>query len=205
MSRISPEAPVPVVDLEQETWSPGGMANAAVNASALDGTVVPIGIFGDDFEGERLASEFRDLYIWEVGLVRGRRRKTTVKTRILGGSQQIVRVDVENRAPLDGLMERNIIELIRDRGLLRIGRGGGGRQSATRLSLRIGNECDAGSGDGAYAAIALSRQSSADFAAIRIEESNQRSDFSGFTRYDNRLTAGIIIGDSNQRRGWASG
>lgn len=91
------------------------MANASVNAASLGATVFPIGIIGDDFEGKRLASELSNFRIWDAGLVRDRHRKTTVKTRILAGSQQIVRVDVENRAPLDSLLERKVIKLIQDR------------------------------------------------------------------------------------------
>src|SRR5688572_13096754 len=103
--RISPEAPVPVVEVARETYHLGGAGNVAANISALGANPVPIGLVGDDPAAQRLSGLFVDLGIEPSGLVSESGRPTTVKTRIVAHNQQIVRADRENRSPLSE--ERN--------------------------------------------------------------------------------------------------
>ena len=97
--RISPEAPVPVVEVEDETRSPGGAANVALNVKALGGQPLAIGVIGSDEAGRRLGGLLDDHGI-RSGLVIDNGRPTTVKTRILAHGQQVVRADREDRRAL---------------------------------------------------------------------------------------------------------
>jgi D-beta-D-heptose 7-phosphate kinase/D-beta-D-heptose 1-phosphate adenosyltransferase len=103
--RISPEAPVPVVEVARETYHLGGAGNVAANISALGAKPVPVGLVGDDTAAQRLSKLFADQGIETSGLVAEPGRPTTVKTRIVAHHQQIVRADRENRSPLSE--ERN--------------------------------------------------------------------------------------------------
>jgi D-beta-D-heptose 7-phosphate kinase/D-beta-D-heptose 1-phosphate adenosyltransferase len=98
--RISPEAPVPVVEVARESYHLGGSGNVAANLSALDAVPVPVGLVGDDLAARRLATLLTEHGIEPSGLVCDAGRPTTVKTRIIAHSQQIVRADRESRAPL---------------------------------------------------------------------------------------------------------
>src|SRR5437867_1584345 len=94
--RISPEAPVPVVEVVDETYRLGGSANVAANIRSLQGTPVPIGVLGRDSASDRLLELLRNGDIEISGLVRDQ-RPTTVKTRIIAHNQQVVRTDRESR------------------------------------------------------------------------------------------------------------
>src|SRR5512137_569603 len=74
VSRISPEAPVPVVEIKTESTRLGGAANVASNIASLGGTPVPLGVIGNDFEGDRLREEFRALGSPVGGLIVDRER-----------------------------------------------------------------------------------------------------------------------------------
>lgn len=100
VDRISPEAPVPVVRLEREELKLGGAANVAHNIRALGAEVALISVAGEDDLASRLEQMLRDRGIDTSGLLRLADRPTTVKTRIVAGSQQIVRTDVESTQPL---------------------------------------------------------------------------------------------------------
>jgi len=100
-TRISPEAPVPVVLAEQHSDIPGGAANVAANVSALGGIPVLCGIIGDDLAGQRLVQALVSRGIEDRFLVRLPNRKTTLKTRVMAHHQQIVRIDVETTEELD--------------------------------------------------------------------------------------------------------
>ncbi len=99
VSRVSPEAPVPVVEVTRESWYPGGAANVARNLKEFAGAVHLMALTGADAEGERL----RQLLIGEgIGvecLAEDAGRRTTVKTRIVARQQQVVRVDRERWMP----------------------------------------------------------------------------------------------------------
>src|SRR5205823_2474191 len=97
--RISPEAPVPVVEVTNETYRLGGSANVAANARALDGTPISIGVIGRDSAGDRVVTLMQETGIETSGLIRND-RPTTMKTRIIAHSQQVVRADRETRQPV---------------------------------------------------------------------------------------------------------
>lgn len=100
--RISPEAPVPVVEVHERSTVPGGAANAAAGIVALGGSAILAGVVGSDPDGAALRSAIDRQGIDGSGVVSDASRPTTVKTRIIGGNQQVVRADVERSRPLDG-------------------------------------------------------------------------------------------------------
>jgi D-glycero-beta-D-manno-heptose-7-phosphate kinase len=102
VDRISPEAPVPVVEVERETFTLGGAGNVAANLLALGAEPVLVGVVGDDDDGGRLMETLRQRGVPVGGVVRDRTRPTTVKTRIIAHAQQVVRADRESRADLEG-------------------------------------------------------------------------------------------------------
>jgi rfaE bifunctional protein kinase chain/domain len=95
VSRISPEAPVPVVQLEKTSLVPGGAANVAVNIAALGATPHLIGVVGDDDEGKFLSEILNKSNISPDLLLKLEERPTTVKTRIVAHNQHVVRIDNE--------------------------------------------------------------------------------------------------------------
>ena len=100
VSRISPEAPVPVVAVRDHSFTLGGAGNVANNLRALGASVAFVGGIGDDAEGERLRAMFDDLGVDARGLVTLSDRPTTRKTRIVAHNQQVVRADWESTVPL---------------------------------------------------------------------------------------------------------
>jgi len=110
VSRISPEAPVPVVEIRTETTCLGGAANVAANIRSLTGIPVPLGVLGDDFEGKRLREEFRMLGSPTSGLVVDKNRPTCVKTRIIAHHQQVCRTDREDRSLVCRAIETRVLE-----------------------------------------------------------------------------------------------
>ena len=95
VSRISPEAPVPVVWATSESVMPGGAGNVAHNIRALGGKVYLAGVAGDDMMGDLLVGELEKRGIQTGGIVRDRERPTTLKTRVIAHNQQVVRIDKE--------------------------------------------------------------------------------------------------------------
>jgi rfaE bifunctional protein kinase chain/domain len=112
VSRISPEAPVPVVDFERESFMPGGAANVARNLTALAVPVEIFGVMGSDDAGRRLRTLLNEQKIRCTGLVTHAARHTSVKTRVVAHKQQMVRIDRETRDGLDAkLTGRLLVEL----------------------------------------------------------------------------------------------
>jgi rfaE bifunctional protein kinase chain/domain len=110
--RISPEAPVPVVEVADHTYTLGGAGNVANNLAALGATVSVFGVVGEDEAGDRLLALFRRLGVDTRGVVRVRSRPTTQKMRIVAHNQQVVRADRESTALLDGAMLRRLIRTL---------------------------------------------------------------------------------------------
>ncbi len=108
VTRISPEAPVPVVRVTQETERLGGAANVALNVKSLGGRVALVGVVGGDLAGEHLARASRERGI-DARLVPLRGRATTVKTRIMAHQHQMVRTDREDIAPIDAAVEAKLL------------------------------------------------------------------------------------------------
>ena len=100
VSRISPEAPVPVVDVHNDSLLLGGCANVLNNIHAIGGRVYVTGVIGSDTIGKQLLSELRGKKIETKGIVVEKGRPTTLKTRIVAHGQQMVRFDKENRKPI---------------------------------------------------------------------------------------------------------
>jgi D-beta-D-heptose 7-phosphate kinase/D-beta-D-heptose 1-phosphate adenosyltransferase len=98
-SRISPEAPVPVVDLVEENECPGGAGNVAANLVALGARVEAFGVLGNDEAGHALQKCMRQANVGERGVLSEAKRLTTVKTRIIAKHHQVARVDSERREP----------------------------------------------------------------------------------------------------------
>jgi D-glycero-beta-D-manno-heptose-7-phosphate kinase len=113
--RISPEAPVPVVELQKRSHAPGGAANAAANIAGLQGQVDLVGIIGADEAGNQLRRALASRGIGVDGLVTAEGRPTTTKTRIIAHSQQVVRLDQEHRVRFDAKLEEQLIRLIEER------------------------------------------------------------------------------------------
>jgi D-beta-D-heptose 7-phosphate kinase/D-beta-D-heptose 1-phosphate adenosyltransferase len=109
VSRISPEAPVPVVDFERESFMPGGAANVARNLTALNIPTELFGAIGKDEAGRRLQTLLQEQKITCGGLVAHAARHTSVKTRVVAHKQQMVRIDRETREGLDGKLAGQLL------------------------------------------------------------------------------------------------
>ncbi len=99
--RISPEAPVPVVEVQSETYMLGGAANVLHNLIALGGRAGLCGLVGDDQAGRQVVELLDDLEVKSEGMLVCPDRPTTVKTRVVAHGQQVVRVDRESRGSVD--------------------------------------------------------------------------------------------------------
>jgi len=99
-SRISPEAPVPVVDVTHEDYKCGGAANVVNNMVALGADAIMCGIIGNDSSGERFLNLFDEMGISVKGIYKSKERMTTAKTRVIANNQQITRIDREKRLSL---------------------------------------------------------------------------------------------------------
>ncbi len=97
VERISPEAPVPVVEAKEMDYRPGGAANVVSNLVSLGAIPIPLGVIGTDTAGELLLNLLKQQGVETDYLITDPSRPTTRKMRIIGGSQQLLRVDWENR------------------------------------------------------------------------------------------------------------
>jgi D-beta-D-heptose 7-phosphate kinase/D-beta-D-heptose 1-phosphate adenosyltransferase len=113
VARISPEAPVPVVEIASETFHLGGAANVAGNVRALGGEAVVAGVIGDDPAGARVRSALAEAGIEDALSVADGTRPTTVKTRIIAHHQQVVRADREAADDVRGPLELSLVERVR--------------------------------------------------------------------------------------------
>jgi D-glycero-beta-D-manno-heptose-7-phosphate kinase len=113
VERISPEAPVPVLWANRRTFVPGGTANVANNIRSLGGKVTLLGVIGSDANSKILLNELKKKKINTQGIFTESKRHTTVKTRILAGHQQVVRVDWEHTHDLPREINEKILKFIR--------------------------------------------------------------------------------------------
>ncbi len=100
VSRISPEAPVPVVDVTQETKMLGGAANVVNNIASLGGQAILCGVVGNDRTGQTIIEKIEALGFPAWGIIKSSNRPTTIKSRIVAQSQQVVRFDRESKKPI---------------------------------------------------------------------------------------------------------
>ncbi len=113
VNRISPEAPVPVVHLKETSLAVGGAANVAVNIAGLTAKPFLVGMIGEDKEAELFPSLLNNSKISADYLIKLPNRQTTVKTRVVAHSQQVVRIDQESKLNLTNFEEDNIWESIK--------------------------------------------------------------------------------------------
>ena len=113
VKRISPEAPVPVVEIENEFYRFGGAANVALNISTLGGVPVPVGIIGYDSYGSIFTSLVKETKISAKGILIDDSRPTTAKTRVIAQDQHVVRIDKESKEYLDQKTEARILAFIK--------------------------------------------------------------------------------------------
>src|SRR5687767_6738366 len=111
VTRISPEAPVPVVDIRRESVRLGGAANVLANLIALGARSSVVGVVGRDRAGERLGDALDEAGARDArhGLVTDENRPTTIKTRIIAHNQLVVRADRERRTPVDAAVEDKLV------------------------------------------------------------------------------------------------
>lgn len=112
VARISPEAPVPVVDFARESFMPGGAANVARNLTALEVKTELFGVVGKDISAEQLKRLLTQQHIGCRNLVANESRPTSVKTRIVAHKQQVVRIDREMRDGIDASVTRRLIRAL---------------------------------------------------------------------------------------------
>ena len=112
VTRISPEAPVPVVDIRRQSVHLGGAANVLANVVALGAKACVIGVIGNDAAGERLRARLKEVSPLQPDdyLVVDDQRPSTTKTRIIAHNQLVVRADRELRSPVNGRTEKSIVD-----------------------------------------------------------------------------------------------
>lgn len=115
VTRISPEAPVPVVDVRRESVHLGGAANVLANLVALGARGTVVGVVGNDDAGKRLRNGLSELGMGAIdNLIVDEARPSTIKTRIIAHSQLVVRADRESRTPVSSQIEDRIISSIKE-------------------------------------------------------------------------------------------
>ncbi len=108
VKRISPEAPVPVVEVGNEFFRFGGAANVALNISKLGGIPIPVGIIGYDNYGTTFTSLITESNITDDGIIVDEERPTTAKTRVIADSQHVVRIDKESKTNISNKIQNKI-------------------------------------------------------------------------------------------------
>lgn len=113
VNRISPEAPVPVVEVESESTRLGGAANVGNNIASLGGIPVMIGVVGNDSGGHLLQGILKDLGFSNSGIIVDPSRPTTIKTRVIAHHQHVVRIDQEVKNDISPVIQEKILEALR--------------------------------------------------------------------------------------------
>lgn len=114
VKRISPEAPVPVVEIDDEFFRFGGAANVALNIHTLGGVPFPLGIIGNDNDGRVFSELINQNGIDFTGLIVDESRPTTTKSRVIAGNQHIVRIDKENKQYINKKIETELLNKLED-------------------------------------------------------------------------------------------
>lgn len=114
-SRISPEAPVPVVLVERESFMPGGAANVANNISSLGAKAFLVGVVGKDERGRQLESLLKEKGVDIEGVISDSDRPTTLKTRVVARHQQVVRIDREDASQIDDGINEKLVGYIKEK------------------------------------------------------------------------------------------
>lgn len=111
--RVSPEAPVPIVSLEKQEERLGGAANVALNLQSLGAEAILCSVIGNDGQGKRLCSLLREQRMTDAGIVSSGERVTTVKTRVIGNNQHLLRIDAEDTHALSEVEELEFITAVK--------------------------------------------------------------------------------------------
>ncbi|MGI8787282.1 MAG: D-glycero-beta-D-manno-heptose-7-phosphate kinase [Pyrinomonadaceae bacterium] len=114
VNRISPEAPVPVVNLENTSLAAGGAANVAANIAGLGAEAFLVGIIGEDAEADFFPEILAEQNVSADYLIKLSNRRTTIKTRVIAHSQQIVRIDQESKVKLSAEQEEIVWNSLSD-------------------------------------------------------------------------------------------
>lgn len=114
VNKVSPEAPVPVVEVENDFFRFGGAANVALNILSLGGNPMPIGVIGNDQDGKTFLNLLDDEKINSDGIIVDSDRPTTNKTRVIAAKQHIVRIDKESKNFISPQTEKKIIQLLQN-------------------------------------------------------------------------------------------
>ena len=114
VNRVSPEAPVPIVSFSKHEERLGGAANVAMNIAALGAIPILTSVIGDDNEGKRLLELITQQQMPVDGIVQSKNRITTVKTRVIGNNQHLLRIDNEQTNPINKSEETNLITVVRE-------------------------------------------------------------------------------------------
>jgi len=115
VSRISPEAPVPIVEVKEETKRLGGAANVVNNIISLGGKSILAGVVGDDNTGKVITEMLKGLGLTTEGILVDPDRHTSIKTRVVAHSQQVVRFDRETRRTIDPGSTERLLEFLKER------------------------------------------------------------------------------------------
>ena len=113
VTRVSPEAPVPVVEIDDEFFRFGGAANVALNISSIGGNPLPVGVIGNDRDGKKFLSLMDNADLNSDGIFFDKDRPTTTKTRVIAGKHHVVRIDKESKESISSELEQNIIGFLR--------------------------------------------------------------------------------------------
>jgi len=111
--RVSPEAPVPVVEVDTESVRFGGAANVANNIQALGGTPFVVGLVGDDYPGAQFTKMMKDQGFDTSGIVIDPSRPTTIKTRVIAAGQHVVRIDNESKQDCPAPLRAGFVDALR--------------------------------------------------------------------------------------------
>ncbi len=112
VSRISPEAPVPVLEVESESARLGGAANVANNIKSLGAEPILFGIVGEDEAGETISRILDEMSLTREGVMKVSDRPTTVKTRVIAHNQHVVRMDHEMRKDIDEKLVAHVVGIL---------------------------------------------------------------------------------------------
>jgi rfaE bifunctional protein kinase chain/domain len=112
VERISPEAPVPIINVKKKDYRLGGAANVALNALSLGATPILCALIGDDDDGKKILQRMEERGMSKEGIIISKDRPTTVKTRVIASHQHVVRVDEESDREVNTNEEKMMIERI---------------------------------------------------------------------------------------------
>ncbi|MBI1836999.1 MAG: D-glycero-beta-D-manno-heptose-7-phosphate kinase [Flavobacteriia bacterium] len=114
VNRVSPEAPVPIVSLEKEEERLGGAANVAINLVAMGASAIVCSVIGNDKSGKKMVELLELNNISAAGVILSNNRETTVKTRVIGNNQHLIRIDSEQTNDLDETEQTALIEKVKE-------------------------------------------------------------------------------------------